>query len=254
MKPYRIDLSKHDKIILFPICDLHIGSRKSDIKLFQKIRDWILETDNVYTVLGGDIINNSIRDSVGDVCGEITPQQQIDIAVRLLKPLADKGKILWCVSGNHERRTQKQCGIDISYQIAKELGIVDKYDMSGIVPIIKVGKEVYSGYITHGSGSGRTKGAKCNSLERIANLFAHTDFVICGHTHDGVAFQRDRFIVDKTHNKVRPETQVCINSTAFLDYESYAELYSMPLTSKLSPYLIVDGNKKMVSFGSEVLY
>lgn len=56
MKPYRIDLSNHDKIILFPICDLHIGSRKSDIKLIQKIRDWIIDGNKKMISFGSEVL------------------------------------------------------------------------------------------------------------------------------------------------------------------------------------------------------
>ena len=97
----------NDNAFIFTLSDLHIGiGNKQYIK---DIIEFIRKMDNAYVIIGGDILNNTTKTSLGSVLEEYaTGEEQVNLAVELLKPIKDK--ILAMIEGNHEHRTT-----DISY-------------------------------------------------------------------------------------------------------------------------------------------
>jgi len=80
-----------ESLKLYPLGDLHVGANAFDAKaLERKVRE-IAVTDNALVLLCGDLINNSIKSSVGDVYDEtMTPEMQIDAVVDMLSPIRDR--------------------------------------------------------------------------------------------------------------------------------------------------------------------
>lgn len=251
MKCVTNDLNVKGDLRIEIFSDLHIGSKKCDEKLIRERIKQVAENKNTYCILLGDIINNSTRDSVGDVYEEpLSPMQQIKHALMLFEPIKDK--ILGVCSGNHERRSYKKEGVDLLYFFCSELGITDKYDYCSCLLFIKFGrgnggkntkgkdpKKIYTLYMTHGDGSGgRTIGGKANGLQRRGDII-DADIVVTGHTHAPITFREKHFVVDRRYYRTKIHEVVFVNASSALDYEEYAEIQGMKPSSKVSPVIVL---------------
>lgn len=113
-------------IKVYAIADVHLGDALCDLDGIRKLCAEIERDEDAYCVLCGDIFNNAIRDSISDIYSEqLFPQQQLDLGIELFKPIANK--ILGVVGGNHEKRTQRQTGIDMTAVFCELLGIGERY-------------------------------------------------------------------------------------------------------------------------------
>ena len=68
------------------------------------------------------------------------PMEQLENAVKLFRPLAEKGKILAITHGNHEARTYRKEGIDLSYLLAVQLGLFERYSATSALIFLRFGK------------------------------------------------------------------------------------------------------------------
>lgn len=236
--------------------DLHLGSKKCDYNLIRERVKKVEENKNVYAIVLGDVLNNSTKTSVGDVYEEeLTPMQQVQLAVNIFKPIKDK--IIGICSGNHERRSYKTDGVDLLYFLSSELGLADKYDYCSCLLFVRLGlrtdrsttgkgarQHCYSIYMTHGDGQGgRTIGGKANGLQKRGQV-VNADIIVTGHTHAPLSFRDCAFVVDYHNNTVNKKEQLFVNASATLEYEEYAELYGMRPSSIVSPKIILSGVKK----------
>ena len=240
--------------------DVHIGSPQCDYKYLLERIKYVKEHDNVYAIIGGDLINNSTRNSVGDVYEEpLTPMQQIKTAVSTFEPIKDK--ILCAISGNHEGRSYKTDGIDLLHFFCVELGISDKYDSVACLSFVRLGSQInksktqrcsgrklcYTIYVAHGDGQGgRTIGSIANGLQRRGKVI-DADIIITGHTHKSLVLRDSMWRVDPQNNSAFLKDQVFVSAGSFLNYESYAERYGLPPTSKLSPRIVLSGTEKQIA-------
>lgn len=234
--------------------DLHIGSKKCNMELINERVERVKNNDNVYCVLLGDIINNSTKSSVGDVYDEpLSPMEQMKLACSLFEPI--KHKILAITAGNHERRSYKGDGTDLTWFLARQLGCEDKYDYAACVLCIKYGKAprntgytTYTMYLTHGDGQGgMTMGAKANGLQRRGHII-DADIIVTGHTHQPLTFRNTSFkiVTAGTHPRVLTHEQVFVNLASTLNYEEYAELRGMQPSSVKNPVVVLThGNKQI---------
>ncbi len=257
MKCVKVDLpAEFREISIEPFADLHIGSKKCDYKTLTERINEVKNDPNRYCVIGGDIINNSTKTSVGDVYEEeLTPMQQVQMAVRLFEPI--KHKIIGITSGNHERRSYKTDGIDLTYFFASELGLAHLYDYCACLLFIRFGKVktnakggshggkmCYTLYLSHGDGNGgRTIGGKMNGLQRRGQI-VDADIVVTCHTHSPAIFRDSFFKIDYQNSSVSQREQLFVNASATLNYEEYAELYGMKPSSTVSPVIVLDGYVK----------
>lgn len=240
--------------------DLHIGSPRCNYKAITERIERVKNVPNCYCILGGDLINNSLKSSVGDVYEEpLTPTQQIKHAITMFEPI--KNKILCVTSGNHERRTMKEDGIDLMALFSAELGISDKYNYTACVCFIRFGSLVnhsrrkmgsagsplmYSIYVTHGDGiGGRTIGGRANGLERRGHII-DTDIIVIGHTHSPMTFRTCSYKAHPQTHTVTEQEQVFVNASATVGYETYGEIYGMQPCSQVSPKIILAGDTKRV--------
>lgn len=260
MKCVKVDLPGELRELYIEIfSDLHIGSKKCDYKLIQERIENVKNEEDRYCIIVGDIINNSTKTSVGDVYEEeLTPMQQVQKAAKLFEPI--KHKIIGITSGNHERRSYKTDGIDLTYFLANELGLADKYDYCACLLFIRFGemrttgaggrhggKMCYTLYMTHGDGNGgRTVGGKMNGLQRRGQI-VNADIVVTGHTHMPASFRDSFYSINYGNSSVCLHEQLFVNASATLKYEEYAELYGMKPSSTISPVIILDGREKIMN-------
>lgn len=240
--------------------DLHLGSKRCDIKTIQDRVERVKNNENVYAIIVGDVVDNATKNSIADTYEEaLTPMQQVKQAAMLFEPIKDK--ILGAVSGNHEFRSYKSEGVDLLYFMCAELGIEDKYDMTACLLFIRVGYQIncnskrqcksgrkicYSLYLSHGSGGGSTVGGSANKLEKRGQII-DADIIVQGHTHKPLTFRESFFRVDPQNNSAYPKEQVFVNASATLEYEEYAERMGLKPNSKVSPVIVLDGHTKRVT-------
>ena len=123
MKKIIIDLPRElSSVELHIFADEHLGDMCCDVKrLLQRI-EYVKNTPNAYCILNGDIIDNATKTSIGDTyTQELNPMNQLERAVEIFEPIKDK--VLCITHGNHENRTYKSEGINLSALLARQLGL-----------------------------------------------------------------------------------------------------------------------------------
>ena len=259
MKTIKIDLPRElERIELHVFADEHLGDEHCDIKrLLQRI-DYVKNTPTAYCILNGDIIDNATRTSIGDTyTQEFNPMEQLQKAVDIFEPIKDK--ILCITHGNHENRTYKKEGINLSYLIAKQLGLSERYTPTSAVLFIRFGtfvgkgkesngsgqtrKICYTLYVLHGSGGGRKEGAKIIRLADMASII-DTDIYIHSHTHLPMIMKQSFHRIDPRNNAVALVNKLFVNTAANLDYGGYGEVGAFKPSSKDTPTIYLDGRNK----------
>lgn len=255
MKVIKIDLPKElEKIELHTFADEHIGDEHSDLERLKQRIEYVANNQCAYCVLNGDIIDNATKTSIGDIyANEFNPMQQLEEAVRLFKPLKDK--ILAITHGNHEARTYKKEGIDLSYLLSVQLGLFEKYSPTSALIFIRFGKsrnhgytskQCYTIFMLHGSGGGRKEGAKAIRLADMASII-DTDIYIHSHTHLPMIMKQGYHRIDKQNSTVRHVEKLFVNTAANLSYGGYSEAQEFKPSSKSSPIIYLSGTKKEMS-------
>ena len=231
----------NDHIEIVPFYDLHIGSGVCDYNAIHDRINYVLDKENRFAILGGGLINNSIKTGVGDVYSEeLSPMEQMAKIVEIFKPIAKR--VIAIIPGNHERRSYKTDGIDLTQLIARELHIERVFDSCAMLDFISCGEYkkrpiVYTLYATHGEGSnGRLVGSKANSLVRRAqNIDA--EIIVTGHTHTPFITRSATYRCDISHRNVQLIEQTLVNASSTLGYEEYAELMGMSPNSNAVPII-----------------
>ena len=259
MKIIKIDLPRDlDYVELHIFADEHIGDEYCDIKRLKERIEYVRNTSNAYCILNGDILDNATKTSIGDTyTQEFNPMEQLKRAVELFSPIKDK--ILCITHGNHENRTYRKEGINLSYLIASQLGLSDKYTSTSAVIFVRFGelsngkKETngsgkirqacYTIYTLHGSGGGRKEGAKAIRLADMASII-DTDIYIHSHTHLGMIMREAYHRIDKQNSSVSIVDKLFVNTAANLDYGGYGEAGEFKPSSKMSPIIYLSGKKK----------
>lgn len=252
MKVIKIDLPRElDTIELHTFADEHIGDEHSDIKRVMQRIEYVKNTPNAYCIMNGDIMDNATKTSIGDTYTQVfNPMEQLAKAVELFEPIKDK--ILCITHGNHENRTYKKEGVNLSYLIAKQLGIDDRYTPTAAVLFIRFGrgqacnhsrKQCYSVYVLHGSGGGRKEGAKAIRLADMASVI-DCDVYIHSHTHLPMIMKQAYHRINYQNSSVALVNKLFVNTAANLDYGGYGEAQEFKPSSKDTPFIYLNGTYK----------
>jgi UDP-2,3-diacylglucosamine pyrophosphatase LpxH len=219
----------NNDITIIPISDVHLGALEHYADEWKSFCKNIEKSQNTYIILVGDLLNNSIRNSVANPFDEVMrPREQKKVMVEQLTPIKDK--ILCSVSGNHERRTTKDSDVDLSYDIMAKLDIEDVYRQNMCFMKISLGKrkndgtpiQSYTFAVTHGAGGGIYTGATVNRNERFGNVIEGLDCLVVGHTHKGTISKPSKIVIDRKNDKVSMSHYVVISTTSWLNYGGYA--------------------------------
>lgn len=259
MKIIKIDLPRElERMELHTFADEHLGDEHCDVKrLLQRI-EYVKNTPLAYCILNGDIMDNATKTSIGDTyTQEFSPMEQLQRAVELFEPIKDK--ILCITHGNHENRTYKKEGINLSSLIARQLGLSERYTPTSAVLFIRFGensrglketngsgkyrKICYTVYVLHGSGGGRKEGGKVNRLADMASII-DTDIYIHSHTHLPMIMKQGFHRIDTKNSTVMLVNKLFVNTAANLNYGGYGEAGEFKPTSKDTPVIYLDGSKK----------
>ena len=251
MKAIRCDLPDFDMIELFPMADLHIGDNMCDFKAIQERIEYIKNTPNAYCILDGDLMDTAICTSIGDTYGaNLQPMEQLKQCVKLFAPIAHK--ILAVLPGNHENRVYKSDGLDITEIMCAQLGIPERYSPTTAFLFIRFGggrskqhyrKQLYTAYVTHGSGGGRKEGGKINRLADLVCI-VDADIYIHAHTHLPAVFKNSFYRVSGANSSIALVDKLFVNTAAALNYGGYGDKAGFKPASKSSPVIYLDGTKR----------
>ena len=250
MVTIKVDLSTDlDHLEIHTLSDWHIGDKSCKINEIKAIVEHIKNTPCAYAILNGDLLNNATKASVSDCYAEIMPpSEQLQTLCDLIEPIKDK--VLFITQGNHEHRTYKADGIDLTALMAKQLGIYDKYARVGGVLFVRFGEDTkrhrrmcYTFYICHGSGGGKREGGKANGLCDLASI-VDTDIYIHSHTHLPMVIKENFYRLDNKNSCVAEIEKLFVNAAASLSYGGYGQEFKFKPANSTSPIIYLDGHKK----------
>lgn len=235
---------------IFPVSDIHYGSIACAEKEWYDFCAKIAKDKNAYIILGGDLINNNTRSSVGSPFEDvIRPRDQKREMVRFLTPLRDK--ILCAVSGNHERRSLKDADDDPLYDIMAKLDLEDMYRENTAFLKIKIGNRsteqnkamaAYVLAVTHGSGGGMYTGASVNRNERFGTMIDGIDALIVGHAHKGAITKPSKIVVDVRNELITVRPFTVVGCTAWQNWGGYAAQKMLQPSATDRQYLVLTGD------------
>lgn len=249
-----IQKSFKNEITIVPLSDLHLGAKNCMLKEIKETIKMIQETPNCYTVLVGDIIDNGVitGKGLGVYDNNLSPMQQIEQAIEILRPIKDK--ILACISGNHEDRSEKAVNINPMYLVCAELGILESYRNNLAILKVNLGvrknndgkgrRQSYTLLIHHGKGT--SESAVKKDLEFIGK-FEGVDGIITGHTHNPRNAKFEKIVIDNHNNAVIKREISIIVCNSFLREADYA-LKSMLVgaSNSISKVKLLKGLKKKI--------
>lgn len=243
-----------DYVEIHTLSDWHIGDIYSQTKEIQEEISKIASDPHAYAICNGDLMNNATKSSVSDCYAEnIPPMEQIATVSNLLEPIKDK--IIMLTQGNHEARTYRDDGIDLTYLVAKQLGIADRYTRNGGLIFLRfdsntTGKSVRHGnklcyiiYAIHGAGGGRKEGAKAIRLADMASI-VDADIYIHSHTHLPMVMKEAFYRVSAQNSSVSKVDKLFVNTSAKLDYGGYGQMYEFKPSSTANPVIYLSGERK----------
>lgn len=214
-------------IEIYPICDLHVGSKEFQEAEFQKTSRYIMAEPNRFVVLAGDIVDNGVKSSVTSPYEALMqPREQRIYAAELLYPLVSR--VLCVVPGNHCYRSIKDVDADPMEIIASKLNIEHLYRPDIAFLKLDVGERTdhtkrpprYCVAVTHGAGNGSLLGAGLSKSESFA-LSLGVDLMITGHSHRPSTAPTTRLECDMGKGvMVSREVRIMI-ATGWLSYGGY---------------------------------
>jgi len=227
---------------------------------FQRFIASVAEQDHVYLTLGGDLLDNGLKNSVTNVYRQrYMPGEQKRMMARLLEPVRDR--ILCSVGGNHEHRSAKEVDDDPTYDIMAKLDLEHLYRENIAFVKIQMGvphtgesngetagrtRPTYILVVTHGAGGGMLTGSAVNRAERFGYIDG-MDALIVGHTHKPFVTQPGKIYIDRQNNQVSIKPFKVISATSWLEYGGYAARKMLMPSSHCLSRLTLCGSRKGLS-------
>lgn len=230
---------------VYPIGDVHIGSKEFDVELFKEWVQMVKDDENGVAVIIGDMMNMGLRNSKSNVYEEkLTPMEQKELCYELLKPISHK--IIAGCSGNHEYRAVKEVGMNPLYDVFCRLRIEDRYRENACFVKLTVGKQgknpiTYGLVLTHGSSK--------NKDEKWTYSIDGCDCFISGHTHTASHNPMGKVRMDLIHNKVKTVGYHNVVVVPFQRYGGYA-IRGKYMPNHLGQFqnITFDGTSKRVGY------
>lgn len=182
MKEY---LLKKNKLYVFPVSDLHIGSVNCNWDYIDFWKTTFKKSGkNKVIYLLGDLIDFPSQ-KIGSFEADRSADQQIHDILELFKPF--KKYIRYSTMGNHERRAKKFFNLDIGRLIADELGC--PYHFADFFDLLMIEKKPFVVYGKHGTKvNARIDLAEGGMVRDTQNIRAN--LLMQGHNHYCKGFSR----------------------------------------------------------------
>lgn len=234
-----------DHVFIIPLSDLHLGDPNFDEEKLNGYLEWILERENAYVFLNGDIFDCAIIGSKSNPFEAVmTVSEAKRKAKELLIPIKDR--VLGITMGNHERRIWKTTGNDVSEDLAMILGLEDIYGQKGIVINLNINNNVnYDIYVKHGTGGGKTQAYRLKKLKECADIVKNADLYIIGHVHDILTFSINPLFINPDRGLYNRK-QTFVASSSYLKYGGYAEDLDFEPAKTGSPRIRLNAIRKDV--------
>ena len=249
-----------EDITIIPISDVHFGARECMEKEFRAFINTMAEKQNVWWILGGDLLNNCTRSSISDIFTEVLrPSLAKKQMAEILSPIAER--ILCAVGGNHERRSGKDADDDPMYDIMCKIHREDAYRENIAFVKLQFGESTKDngvrtkGYtrptyvlaVTHGNGGGQMTSGAVLRGERYIYAMEGVDALVFGHTHKPFTSVPGKISVDPRNNRVSVKPYRVINMTSWLEYGGYpARKMLLPTSHCLHTLTLCGNHKEMV--------
>ena len=180
----KYDLKKN-KLYVFPVSDLHIGSATCNWDFIDYWRTIFKQTSkNKVIYLLGDLIDFPSQ-KIGAFDADRSADQQIHDVLELFRPF--KKYIRYSTLGNHEKRAKKFFNLDIGRLIANELDC--PYHSADFFDTLCIGDEPFIVYGKHGTKvNNRIDLAEGAMVRDTQNIEA--DLLMQGHNHYCKGFSR----------------------------------------------------------------
>lgn len=249
-KKVRLD-DIYNEVEIVLLSDLHVGSEACDMDLIKRVIDYIAEKDNRRCLLLGDAIENGTKNSIGSGVYEqlMNPQDQIDLVVELLKPIAHKLDI--SISGNHEERSRVQSGLDAMKIISDQLGI--EYAGYRAVVDYTINKNSYKFAIHHGKGGGGTLATIERRIKEMASVVEDCQVYAIGHFHRGFIAEKEVVRVDSYNSKTRKEKVLHICNPSTMNTASYAEMMNLDSQLMGQTVVTIGGRRSVKEMSAKVI-
>ena len=175
---------KEKQVTLYPLVCMHIGSKQCDVDFIKEHIQRIADDPTARWIYLGDGGENCTRASKGELYEQtMSPDAQLSYLVELLEPIRGKG--LFGVSGNHDRRISKLSGLDWTHALCAHLGI--PYMGVSCFMQLRLGNNdrkmmLYDTFWHHGIDSSSNVGGKVNKANAL-NQLVWADAVFSAHSH-----------------------------------------------------------------------
>lgn len=182
--------------------DWHTGAAGCDHALLERQLNHILNDDDGYVILGGDLLEaikkaDRRHDSAAvherfRADGRNIIGKQYAYDRRLVEDLANEHKILACMVGNHERTYALHDDFDVTAQLCEEEQFSENVPYGGYSCVIvltfdrKGQKRRVLLHCHHGKRGGTTKGGKANALDNQERNVEGMDIYFRGHGHQKI--------------------------------------------------------------------
>lgn len=191
------------EVKLFIFGDLHFGGNNQDLKTIKKGVEYVLGTPNCYALSIGDNLDLGTLKSYGILGKTESVMKSVECLANTFRPLAESGKLLGLLQGNHDTRLIKSSGtdVDLTETLVNEWNAVYKSNIKYAKPAIIIRFEIIRGYVTketesfiaffiHGTGGGSAPGTVVNWMNRMKNLLSDADIYGQGHHHQPIEMRR----------------------------------------------------------------
>lgn len=231
-----------EKLNIYPIGDLHIGSPQFSEEQFLRWRDLVLNDPNSAVVILGDMMDNGLKGSkTNSYSATLRPKEQKKRLIRYLEPLAER--VLTIVRGNHEYRSEYVADNDPLYDVACCLDLEDVYRENIGFLKVSLGKKredrqfSYNIVMIHGKSKAKN--------DKFGKTIDGADIYITAHLHKGESGFPAKLVIDSQNEVVRvvPYKQIALPS--YMEYGGYTirDLYE-PQDNKIIPVIELSGKDR----------
>lgn len=225
--------------------DVHYGHPQCAIEKAKEMLDYCIK-NNIYVIGMGDMLECGTRLSIGDSVykQKLNPQEQMEGMLEILQPIADSGLLLGIHSGNHEDRISNMGGLNVTKNMARELGV--PYLGAACWHKFKVGPTNYTLYTMHGSGGAQFVHTKLGRAMQIANNF-WCDIFAMGHVHAKVVEAREVQRLNMRNKTVEQIRQYVLLTGSYLTYDrSYAQASGYGPATIGSPKIKLQADRRRI--------
>ena len=197
MEIYHKRINFKKKLNIIPLGDIHLGSRACDEKKLDNLISWILTKEDTYVLGMGDYVDAILRTDLKRFSARCSKKEmmedldsvlneQRDLVIKKFKKLAEAGKLLGLLRGNHEEKISKYHQYDIMKDLCQTLNVPNLGYSCYYRLYLTRGRhgstQVIDIYAHHGHGSSRRTGGSVNRFDDIMKGY-EADIYLMGHDH-----------------------------------------------------------------------